>query len=273
MNVGPDKGRIVTELIKDVKPRTMVELGGYIGYSCILFGAALRDASGPGAKYYSLERNPEFAAVIMCLVELAGLRDVVQVVVGSSEESLRRLKGEGAFAIGGQGNGTAKGTTNGHASGDRIDLMFLDHFKPAYRTDLQLCEELGLIQKGTVLAGDNCIEPGNPAYLEYVRATPAQKRGFMEKQEQDLKEGKLPGWDERMPEKTRKQYEKREGEGSRDVNVKGDPSIVYESRMVESYEPTGEKVCRCSFDTDDDPITDYCSQDGVEITECVGYES
>lgn len=33
MNVGDDKGRIVTNLILDRKPQVMVELGGYIGYS------------------------------------------------------------------------------------------------------------------------------------------------------------------------------------------------------------------------------------------------
>ena len=33
MNVGDDKGRIVTDLIADRKPEVMVELGGYIGYS------------------------------------------------------------------------------------------------------------------------------------------------------------------------------------------------------------------------------------------------
>lgn len=250
MNVGPDKGRIVSNLISEQKPRIMLELGGYIGYSCILFGAALRDASGSGAKYYSLERNPEFAAVIMCLVELAGLSEVVKVVVGPSDESLRRLTKEGkldgsvrASGSKSQSNGAANGTSAGKAG---IDLMFLDHYKPAYRTDLQLCEELGLIHEGTVLAGDNCIEPGNPAYLEYVRASPADKRSFLEKQEQDLKEGKQPGWDDRMSEKSRKQYERREGEGSRDLTVKGVPGIKYESSMVESFEPTGEKVSAAS---------------------------
>ena len=32
MNVGDDKGRIVTNLIADRKPQVMVELGGYVGY-------------------------------------------------------------------------------------------------------------------------------------------------------------------------------------------------------------------------------------------------
>jgi catechol O-methyltransferase len=42
-------------------------------------------------------------------------------------------------------------------------MMFLDHYKPAYTTDLKLCEELGLIHKGTVLAADNVIKPGKSA--------------------------------------------------------------------------------------------------------------
>lgn len=236
MNVGEDKGRIVTSLIHDVKPRTMVELGGYIGYSCILFGAAVRDAARGTpyegkAKYYSLERNPEFAAVIMMLVELAGLSETVKVVVGASDESLRRLQGDGALKEGKSGE-------------EQIDLMFLDHYKPAYKTDLQLCEELGLIKARTTLAGDNCVTPGNPPYLEYVRASCEEKREMLEKQQ---KEGVNGSWDERMDERSRKQYNQREGEGKRDTNIKGNPDIVYESKMVDSFEPTGEKVSSASL--------------------------
>ena len=36
MNVGDDKGNIVTRLISDRKPEVMVELGGYVGYSVSL---------------------------------------------------------------------------------------------------------------------------------------------------------------------------------------------------------------------------------------------
>ncbi len=32
MNVGTDKGKIVTDLIAERKPQVMVELGGYVGY-------------------------------------------------------------------------------------------------------------------------------------------------------------------------------------------------------------------------------------------------
>lgn len=131
-----------------------VELGGYVGYSAILFGSAVRKAGG--SKYFCLERNPEFGAVIASLVHLAGLSDVVQVEIGSSDASLARL----------HSSGTLK----------KVDMMFLDHYKPAYTTDLKLCEELGLVGEGTVLAADNVIKPGNPPYLEYVRSSVQEKR-------------------------------------------------------------------------------------------------
>jgi catechol O-methyltransferase len=154
MNVGNFKGKIVCDLIADLKPETMVELGGYVGYSAIMFGDAARRAGGK--RYLSLERNPEFAAVSTMLIDLAGLRDVVRVHVGPSDSSLKRLYDEGQL--------------------ERIDLLFLDHYKPAYTTDLKLCEYYGLITPGSVMAADNVIFPGNPPYLKYVRSTVQEKR-------------------------------------------------------------------------------------------------
>lgn len=220
MNVGEDKGRIVTDLIAEVKPKTMVELGGYVGYSCILFGNAVRKAGGE--RYFSLERDPAFAAVIMSLVDLAGLSDLVKVIVGSSDESIARL------------------TSSGHLK--HVDLMFLDHYKPAYTTDLKLCEELGLISKGSVLAADNVIKPGNPPYLKYVRSSIAEKV-------KDAGQGgatKLDG----IAETNVKMYEKRYGK-AKFSESKGNPNLKYDSKLINSYEPTGEP-------------------DGIEITRCEG---
>ncbi|PYI14902.1 hypothetical protein BO99DRAFT_484870 [Aspergillus violaceofuscus CBS 115571] len=206
MNVGEDKGRIVCDLIAEVKPEVMVELGGYVGYSCVLFGDAVRKAGGQ--RYYSLEMNPEFAAVIMSLVDLAGLSDVVKVVVGSSDASIARLHAQGLLK--------------------HIDLMFLDHYKPAYTTDLKLCEELQLITPGSVLAADNVIKPGNPPYLEYVRGSVEEKR---RKLGAAVKSQSLPG-------KTVNQYQKRYGEMKFNQSP-GNPNLVYESQLVHSFEPTG----------------------------------
>ncbi|PNS18968.1 hypothetical protein CAC42_6063 [Sphaceloma murrayae] len=224
MNVGELKGKIVTDLIAEVKPQIMVELGGYIGYSCVLFGDAVKRAGGK--RYYSLERNPEFAAVISSLVDLAGLGDVVKVIVGASDISIRRLHSQGILK--------------------HIDMIFLDHYKPAYKTDLKLCEELGIVGPGSVYAADNVITPGNPPYLEYVRASVAEKRKIAESGEQET------GPDARFKDRTAKQYAKRQGEETLAAN-KGNPNLIYESKLVNSFEPTGE-------------------EDGVEITRCVGVE-
>ncbi|KAK4941527.1 hypothetical protein LTR10_018546 [Elasticomyces elasticus] len=226
MNVGEDKGRIVADLIAEVEPQVMVELGGYIGYSCILFGDAVRKAGGQ--RYFSLERNPEFAAVIASLVDLAGLSDIVKVIVGSSDASIKRL----------HSNGNLK----------HIDLMFLDHYKPAYTTDLKLCEELGMITPGTVMAADNVIKPGNPPYLEYVRSTVQQKKNA------NKANGTVNGVDNRFADKTAKQYAKREGEAKLDETRVGNPLLVYESNLINSWEPTGVP-------------------DGIEITRCTGIEA
>lgn len=188
-----------------------------MGYSCILFGDAVRKAGG--RRYYSLERNPEFAAVIMSLVDLAGLSDLVKVVVGSSDESVARLHSFGALK--------------------HIDLMFLDHYKPAYTTDLKLCEELKLVTPGSVLAADNVIKPGNPPYLEYVRGSVEEKRKkFKENRDGVTVEG--------IAERTVKQYANKYSE-EKFSQSQGNPNLAYDSKLVNSYEPTGVPVSFCLF--------------------------
>ncbi|KAF2968467.1 hypothetical protein GQX73_g5091 [Xylaria multiplex] len=182
MNIGEYKYQIVRDLIKVRKPQVMVELGG----------------EGGGTAYYSLEMNPEFCKIIMQLVDLAELGDVVKVIVGPSSDSLRYLHSSGIL--------------------EQIDLLFLDHYKPLYTDDLKLCEELGIIKVGTVLAADNVIKPGNPPYLEYVRSSIRKKReDFAATNESELR---------------------------------GDPGLQYESRLVEGWEPSGVP-------------------DAVEVTKCI----
>ena len=180
----------------------------------VLFGEAVRKVGGK--RYFSLERNPEFAAVIMSLADLAGLSDIVKVVVGSSTDSIKRLHAEGTLK--------------------HIDLMFLDHYKPAYTTDLKLCEHLKLVTPGSVLAADNVIKPGNPPYLEYVRSSVAKKR-------EQYKAANTNGVDTAgFDDRWKNQYQKREGEEKLSTEVKGNPNLVYESGLVHSFEPTGVPV-------------------------------
>ena len=228
MNVGVDKGKIVVGLIERIKPKVMVELGAYIGYSAVLFGDAARRAGGK--EYYSLERDAGFAAVALSLVELAGLRDFVRVIVGPSAESIGRLHAEGRLK-------------------EHIDLIFLDHYKPAYVTDLKLCEELRLVRPGTVLAADNVIIPGNPPYLKYVRSTVQEKqKKYDEGPPADNSSYGAGGGgggvkaDDDFASGVKNQYANTVKTEKLDTEVKGNPRLVYESEMVHSFEPTGEAV-------------------------------
>lgn len=164
-----------------------------------------------------MERNPEFAAVIMSLVDLAGLSETVKVIVGSSADSIKRLHATEVL--------------------QQIDLMFLDHYKPAYTTDLKLCEHLRLVTPGTVLAADNVIKPGNPPYLEYVRSSVQQKRNQYESGPANGTET-TNGFGDRWKD----QYKKREGEEKLSSEIKGNPDLIYDSQLVNSYEPTGVPV-------------------------------
>ncbi|PGG98137.1 hypothetical protein AJ79_08960 [Helicocarpus griseus UAMH5409] len=225
MNVGSAKGSIVTDLIAKVRPQVMVELGGYVGYSTILFADAVRRAGG--RRYYSLEKNPEFAAVSTMLLNLAGLGNFVKILIGPSDVSLSNLHSSGTVR--------------------HIDLMFLDHYKPAYLADLKLCEQLGMVGPGTTLAADNVISPGNPPYLKYVRSSVEEKQRAAVSNSATSRQYDLEGFSKPIINRYGIFGEKKRAV----FDIFGNPTLVYESRLVNSYEPTGEP-------------------DGVEITRCVG---
>lgn len=209
MNVGEDKGAIVTGIIKERRPKVMLELGGYCGYSTILFAAAAREAGG--SKYFSLERSPKFAANIKALVEFAGLGHYVEVIVGPSNEGIQSLYESGRVK--------------------NIDMMFLDHYKPAYTTDLKLCETLGMISEGTILAADNVITPGNPPYLKYVRSSVQEKRIALTQAQGKDTDG--------FATRSAAQYGAVE---DLSTEAKGNPNLAYKSELIESFEPTGVPV-------------------------------
>lgn len=46
ISVGPQKAGVLSNLVAEQKPRVVVELGGYLGYSAILFANAMKEANG-----------------------------------------------------------------------------------------------------------------------------------------------------------------------------------------------------------------------------------
>ena len=136
------------------QPKVLVELGTYVGFSAVAWGAMLVDLNGgrrDGIKVWCCEMDPEFAAIAADFIALAGLQDVVEVVRGRSSDSLA------AFA------------KDGRVKEGALDVLFLDHWEEAYMPDVKLCEELKLFHIGSLIVADNTDFPGAPEYLEFVK--------------------------------------------------------------------------------------------------------
>ncbi|KAJ5622399.1 O-methyltransferase [Penicillium herquei] len=160
INIGPRKGPVIEKIIEEKKPSIMVELGCYVGYSAIRFGNAVRRAGGK--KYYSLEINPINASVAKLLVELAGLQDIVTIIVAPSYEGLAKLVHESLI--------------------ESVEILFVDHVKHRYVPDLWLVEQLGILNPGkSVIIADN-ISPSNSRgteYMDWLHASTADKEATL----------------------------------------------------------------------------------------------
>lgn len=143
MNVGPEKGPLMAELIGRLPASARVlELGAYCGYSAIM----IADQLGPEGRLTSIEVDPDCVRASRANVAYAGYADKVEILEGSSSEVIKTL--DGAF-----------------------DLVFLDHWKDLYERDLRLIEERGLLRAGSIVVADNVGEMfGADAYLGYVRS-------------------------------------------------------------------------------------------------------
>jgi catechol O-methyltransferase len=111
-----------------------------------------------GGKFYTVELNPEFAAVAREMIEFAGLSDKCTVFEGESADVLPTLADR--------------------INSPTVDLFFIDHWKTLYLRDIKLIEKLKMAKKGTVFVADNVIFPGAPDYLEYVRSNKQFKSTF-----------------------------------------------------------------------------------------------
>ncbi|XP_063792084.1 catechol O-methyltransferase A-like isoform X2 [Pseudophryne corroboree] len=154
MNVGDKKGEILDAVVTETRPRWVLELGTYCGYSTVRIARLLP----PGARLVTIEMNPHYAQVAKELFQHAGLDAQVDLLVGSSSVLIPQLKKK--FDI------------------EKFDLVFIDHWKVSYLPDTKLLEECDLLRAGSVLVADNVVCPGTPEYLQYVRNSPRYRSQY-----------------------------------------------------------------------------------------------
>jgi catechol O-methyltransferase len=159
MTIGELKGKLIYDKIVQKNPTIMLELGCFVGYSAIYFAQGL--ASSQNAKYYSFESDERCAEIAQAFIDVAGLTDRIEIIVGKAGQTLEEFQQKLYKKFG-------KFTS--------ADFIFIDHWKDMYVPDLRVLETIGLIAPGTVIAADNIYFPGAPEYVKYVQSSPEEKR-------------------------------------------------------------------------------------------------
>ena len=150
VNIGDEKGALLDAAIERCRPRQLLELGGYCGYSALRTVRVMPD----DAHLCSIEFLSANAEIAQRILQHAGVADRVTVLVGSL----------------GDGGPTADALERAHGFGaGTLDFAFLDHDKNAYLPDLQLIESHGWLHPGSVVVADNVRIPGAPKYWTYLR--------------------------------------------------------------------------------------------------------
>jgi catechol O-methyltransferase len=155
INVGDEKGALLDAAIERAKPRLLLELGTYCGYSALRTAHKMpADAHLVSIEY--VEANAEIARRIL---DHAGVGDRVTIVVGS---------------LGDDGT-TAATLEREHGFGPgTLDFAFFDHDGDLYLPDLDRIVERGWLHQGSVVVADNVKFPGAPDYREHMTAHEGQ---------------------------------------------------------------------------------------------------
>jgi caffeoyl-CoA O-methyltransferase len=93
IQLGPAEGRLLELLLRTIGATKVVEVGTLAGYSAIWMARALP----PGGRLWTIESDPEHAAVAAEVFDEAGLGDRVSLVVGDAAEVLADLAHHGPF--------------------------------------------------------------------------------------------------------------------------------------------------------------------------------
>jgi catechol O-methyltransferase len=150
INVGDEKGALLDDALRRVRPVRLLELGTYCGYSALRTARAMPE----GAHLYSVELNADNAAVARRILDHAGVGERVTIVVGTL----------------GDGGATLAALEREHGFTDgSVDFVFIDHDKDAYVDDLEHILARGWLRPGAVVVADNVKIPGAPRYRAYMR--------------------------------------------------------------------------------------------------------
>lgn len=140
--VGPQKGQVLIDIIREIKPKRVLEVGTLIGYSAILMGKELQK----DARLITVEIHVDEAKMARENIRRAEIPPTVDVLVGDALEVLLGLEGQ-------------------------FDLVFIDAEKTEYLQYLRLVEDK--LHNGSVVVADNAgiFADQMRDFLHYVRSS------------------------------------------------------------------------------------------------------
>ena len=130
ISVPPDTGKFLHVLVRMAKPKRILEIGMFHGYSTLWIGLAARSV---GARITTLELEAEKVAVAQANFAKAGLADIITVIQGDGKQTLAGLPGP-------------------------YDLVFLDAAKEDYAAYFDLIYPR--LAPGGVIVADNAVSHG-----------------------------------------------------------------------------------------------------------------
>ena len=133
---GHVQGRVLSMLSQMIRPKRILELGTFTGYSALCLAEGLTE----DGKLITIEHNDEMEEAIRRNLALSPLGNKIELVIGDAKEELRRLD-------------------------DKFDLVFIDADKKEYCDYLDLV--LPLMRLGGWILADNTLWDGHiidPAY-------------------------------------------------------------------------------------------------------------
>lgn len=148
--VGPRKGKVLAETVREVRPKRVLEVGTLIGYSAILIGREL----DKNTQLITIEIHEGDAKMAEENIKRAQIPPTVQVLVGDAVKIIPQLQGQ-------------------------FDLVFIDAEKTEYFGYLRLVEDK--LHKGSVVVADNVGIPADQMrdYLNYMRRSGKYKSRYV----------------------------------------------------------------------------------------------
>ena len=87
---GHFQGRVLSMISHMIKPKSVLEIGTYTGYSALCFAEGLAE----GGKIITIDKNEELEDLVQTYIEKAGLSNSISCVIGNAMEIIPTLKEE-----------------------------------------------------------------------------------------------------------------------------------------------------------------------------------